>query len=138
MRNVFACILFLFGVICFSSAIAGDDDNDKCTKAKTLTITLPEDVTKEPIADPEKLCVTKNSNLDVVLVASDPDAEVKINFLHGKTPIGNGNNKEEIKKTSKKLKVRNDCGGCEFEYKVYDATPGSTRPPLDPVIIIER
>jgi len=120
-----------------SSAMA-DNDKDKCEKTKTLTITLPQDPTKEPEADPDELCVQKNGNIDVVLDATGDDASVKIVFLNGKTPIGNGNNKEKIKKDGKKLKIRNSCGGCEFEYKVYDTTPGSTRPILDPVIIIER
>ncbi len=135
MKTLMICMLLVFGIAGLSSATAGD----KCTKTKTLTITLPDDETKEPEADPDILCVKKNSNLDVVVVAADENAKVRLVFRHGNTPLGNGNTVEKVtKKDGKKLKIRNSCGGCDFEYEVHDATKDSQRPPLDPVIIIER
>jgi hypothetical protein len=137
MKNLMICMLLVFGIAGLSSATAGNND-DKCTKTKTLTITLPDDENEAPEADPSILCVKKNSTLKVVLSATDEDARVRIVFLNGKTPIGNGNSKEKINKGGKSLKIKNSCRDCEFEYKVYDATKDSQRPPLDPVIIIER
>ena len=138
MKNILICIFVLCGIAFLSSAVAGQDCKGKGKDNTTLTVTLPDDVKKAPTVDPESLCVKKNGKIKVKLVAKEDDAQVKISFQNDKTPLANGNKKEKIKKAGKELKIKRKCGSsCEYKYKVYDATKDSTRPPLDPLIIID-
>ena len=83
MKNLFIWVLFVCGFASMSTAVA---EQQQCEDSTTLTITLPEDVEKEPTVSPDRLCVKKNGKIDVSLVATGDKPKAMILFS-GTTPL---------------------------------------------------